>query len=154
MEYLGIVFKFLAQISTRRRIRYATSRKMRYTAGLFMIVLLNILPLSMNAQPTDTLKRDTAQYIIGLVSTGSLNQAIDNTSYLFNNAARFSAIHRLFTFNLAGNYLYGKSNGVLTNNDVNVTANGDFRHHRNDRLFYWILANYTSSVSLKINSLI
>ncbi len=124
-----------------------------------MSILLNILPLWLNAQTADTqtadsLKRDTTRYILGLVCTASLNQGNDNTSCLFNNAARFTTAHRVFTFNFAGNFLYGKSKEILTNNDVNIPANGDFRKHPNDRLFFWILANYNSSVSLKINSLI
>lgn len=101
------------------------------------------LPLS--AQYTDSTTRHLA-----LIANGSLNKTNSGDAYLLNNSLNFGIKHKRTVLNFNNNWLYGKQNGTLSNNDVNSTLN--FNLYRTfPRFYYWGLANYTSSHSLKIN---
>ena|ERR1700742_649874 len=51
---------------------------------------------------------------------------------------------------LDNSYVYGKDNGVLTNNDYSAAFQINLYQTRH--FFYWALGNYNTSYSLKINS--
>jgi Protein of unknown function, DUF481 len=95
---------------------------------------------------------DTIHYHLAIASTGSLNQSGNLNTYLMNNAVRLGAVHRLFSANLFGSYVYGLADHVMTNNDVLVSFDGNI-YQQHTKFFYWILVNYTSSYSLKIKGL-
>ena len=69
-----------------------------------------------------------------------------------NNAIRLNAVHRLFSVNVFGSYVYGLSGKSLTNNDVIASVDGNY-YLQHSRFFLWILVNYTSSYSLQIKGL-
>jgi len=93
---------------------------------------------------------DTTHYFINVASTGAINQTNNSNTYLLNNSIRYSMKFDKFRFNTFANYTYGAQEKNLTNNDLVLTADGNF--YQRKHFFYWILANYTSSYSLKILS--
>jgi len=91
---------------------------------------------------------DSTHYYIGLNASGNVNQTKDGDSYLLNNGFKFSVKKKKVQLNFNNSWLYGKQNKDLTNNDY---AGGlDFNLYREKKLYYWGLANYTTSHSLKI----
>ena len=105
-------------------------------------------------QITDTVRiRDTIRYHLTITSTGSYNQSEKTSTYLMNNAFRLNAVHRLFSVNAFGSYVYGLSGQSLTNNDMIASIDGNY-YLQHSKFFLWILVNYTSSYSLQILSLI
>ena len=84
-------------------------------------------------------------------AAGNLNRSNSNSAYLFNNDARFSVRNKRTTFNTVASWLYGEQGSRLTNNDF--TSTSDLNWYRDSSaLYYWALANYTTSYSLKINN--
>jgi len=95
---------------------------------------------------------DSIRYHLMVTSTGSFNQSDKASTYLMNNAMRLNAVHRLFSVNVFGSYVYGLSGKSLTNNDVIASVDGNY-YLQHSRFFLWILVNYTSSYSLQIKGL-
>lgn len=94
---------------------------------------------------------DTTHYYVGYISTGSINKTNDGSSYLLNNALKFSEKKKSVVMNFNNNWVYGKSNSSITNNDF--TSSLDFDLYKSfPHFYYWGLANYATSVSLKINN--
>lgn len=92
---------------------------------------------------------DTTHYYVGFNSSGSINRTQDGSSYLLNNALKFSEKNKRSILNFNNNWIYGKSNSSLTNNDF--TTSLDFDLYRTfPNFYYWGLATYTTSYSLKI----
>jgi hypothetical protein len=105
------------------------------------------------SQIRDTVRlSDSIRYHLAITSTGSLNQSEKTSTYLMNNAFRLNAIHRLFSVNIFGSYVYGLSGQSLTNNDVIGSIDGNY-YLQHSKFFCWILVNYTSSYSLQIKGL-
>jgi len=93
---------------------------------------------------------DTTKYHVIFNGTGSVNRARDGNSYLLNNALRFEVKKKSFALNANNSWIYGKSNGDLTNNDYSSSV--DFNLYSSiPHSYYWGLANYNTSYSLKIN---
>jgi hypothetical protein len=93
---------------------------------------------------------DTTHYYINYASTGSINKTNDGTSYLLNNNLRFSINKKTVSFNTTNSWIYGKQLGNLTNDDI--YSGLDFNlYKRLQNFYYWGLANYEKSYSLKIN---
>ncbi len=93
---------------------------------------------------------DSTHYYLKYASTGSINRTNDGRSYLLNNLAGFKISKKKIVLNAAASYVYGKQDSTLTNDDV--TAAVDFSWYKDSRHFYyWGLANYDKSFSLKIN---
>jgi len=110
----------------------------------FLILLF--LALSSQAQFTDS-----TQYVINFSPTGSLNKTNDSRAYLLNNTLRFGIKQQSISLNFNNNWIYGKQNAQLTNNDYSSTL--DFNLYKTfPHFFYWGLANYNTSRSLKINN--
>jgi len=114
----------------------------RICALLFLI----FLQLKTEAQFSDS-----TYYYVNFSATGSINQTENNKAYLLNQALRFSVKKKAYSLNAFSAYNYGEQNRVLTNNDFTASMDGNL-YHRDSKLFYWGLLNYTSSYSLKINS--
>jgi hypothetical protein len=94
---------------------------------------------------------DTINYHVIYNSTGSVNRARDGSSYLLNNSLRFEVKKKVIALNASNNWVYGQSNGALTNNDYSSSV--DFNLYKAiPHAYYWGLANYNTSYSLKINS--
>lgn len=94
---------------------------------------------------------DTTNYHVIYNSTGSVNRARDGSSYLLNNSLRFEIKKKAIALNASNNWVYGRSNDALTNNDYSSTI--DFNLYKAiPHAYYWGLANYNTSYSLKINS--
>lgn len=94
---------------------------------------------------------DSVHHYIRLSAAGNLNRSNSATAYLLNNDLRFSLKKRQTTLNAAAAWLYGEQGATLTNNDFTGTADFNF-YHDSSNLYYWALANYTASYSLKIRN--
>lgn len=94
---------------------------------------------------------DSTQYHALFNSTGSVNRAKDGSSYLLNNQVRFEMKKKKILLNFGNSWAYGKSNNTLTNNDFSSSL--DFNlYETQKRFYYWGLANYNTSYSLRINN--
>ncbi|HWK58283.1 MAG TPA: DUF481 domain-containing protein [Parapedobacter sp.] len=94
---------------------------------------------------------DSTNYFIKLSSTNSINRANDKSAFLFNNGLGFSIRKERVSLNWNNTWLYGQQDGSKSNNDFSATFDANF--YRPDRkFFYWGLANYNSSFSLKIKN--
>lgn len=94
---------------------------------------------------------DSVTYYTGLNSTGTYNKTNDGGElYNLNNAARLSVRKKSVSLNSNTKWVYGKQNNILTNNDFSSAL--DFNLYKTlPHFYYWGLANYTSSYSLKQN---
>lgn len=92
---------------------------------------------------------DTTHYYVGFNSSGSINRTQDGNTYLLNNALKFSEKNKSSVLNFTNNWIYGRSNNSLTNNDFTTSLDFDL-YKTFPHFFYWGLANYTTSYSLKI----
>ena len=109
---------------------------------------LTLLFLALNSQAQFT---DSTQYVINFSPTGSLNKTNDSRAYLLNNTLRFGIKQKSISLNFNNYWIYGKQNAQLTNNDYSSTL--DFNLYKTfPHFFYWGLANYNTSRSLKINN--
>ena len=94
---------------------------------------------------------DTTNYHVIYNSTGSINRARDGNAYLLNNGLRFELKKKSIALNATNSWVYGKSNGNLTNNDFSSTI--DFNLYKAiPHAYYWGLVNYNTSYSLKVNN--
>ena len=93
---------------------------------------------------------DSVTHYAKLSALGNINRSNSTTAYLFTNDARFSIKNRRTTLNAGANWLYGELDQKLTNNDFTTTV--DFNVYPDSSKFYfWALANFTTSYSLKID---
>jgi len=108
-------------------------------------LLLTVISYTASAQYSDSV-----HYYAKLASTGSINTTQDGRSYLLNNSYKFGISKKKVSLNASGGWIYGQQDSTLTNNDF--TTSLDFSLLRSvNQLYYWGLANYDKSVSLKIN---
>lgn len=91
---------------------------------------------------------DTTHYYFRYGATGIVNHTNDIKSFLLTNALTFTVRKQKVEMNSASSWIYGRSD-KLTNNDFTSVFNVDFLR-KTKRLYYWGLANYTTSYSLKI----
>lgn len=94
---------------------------------------------------------DSTHYYANFNTSGSINRANNDIAYLMNDGFKFIIKKKSVWFNFDNNWVYGKQNSALTNNDYSsvfeVNVYETFPH-----FFYWGLANYNSSYSLKVNN--
>jgi len=113
---------------------------------LSITILLLLAAISALAQFSDT-----TNYHVIFNGTGSANRAPEGSSYLLNNGLRFEVKKKSIALNLSNTWIYGKSNGAITNNDYSSSL--DFNLYKAiPHAYYWGLANYNTSFSLKINN--
>lgn len=93
---------------------------------------------------------DSTFYHLAFTATGSLNETSTGNAYLLNNGLNFGIKKKDIVLNSATNWLYGKQNSQLSNNDFSSTLN--FNLYKSiPHFYYWGLLNYATSYSLKIN---
>lgn len=84
-------------------------------------------------------------------ASGNVNRSNNATAYLLSHAVRYSIRNKRTTLNTAATWLYGQLGSRLTNNDFTTTT--DFNLYRDSsNLYYWALANFTTSFSLRIRN--
>lgn len=94
---------------------------------------------------------DSIHYYGKFASTGSINKTNEGDNYLLSNAFKVGVSKKKIVLNGTGSWVYGQSNHDLTNNDF--ASSVDFSLFRAVRqIYYWGLANYDKSFSLKINN--
>jgi hypothetical protein len=106
---------------------------------------------SLDRKKDTTLHPPDSVYHTILSSTGSINNANNIVTYLLNNNLKFEVKKKSISLSFDNNWVYGKDNNSLTNNDYSSTL--QFNLYKSIPHFaYWGLANYNTSYSLKINS--
>jgi hypothetical protein len=115
--------------------------KMRILGGLLFVFYCNVAVGQFS---------DSTHYYGKFASTGSVNRTQDGRSYILNNNFKVGVSKKKISLNANGGWLYGKQDGVLTNNDFSAAM--DFNMMRAVRqIYYWGMATYDKSISLKIN---
>jgi hypothetical protein len=114
-----------------------------------MRYLLAVLLFTSLVQYADAQFNDTTHYHLNVVANGSINQSNGDHSYLLNNAFNFSIKQKSYALNSTNSWVYGKQNSLLTNNDYSSTLNFNL-YKTFPHFYYWALANYNTSYSLKI----
>lgn len=103
------------------------------------------------ARGTKAQYSDSIHYHVNYTSTGSINKTNDGDAYLLNNGLKLGVRRKSLSLNWNNNWVYGQQNQQLTNNDL--LSSLDFNLYRTlPRFYYWGLASYTTSYSLKINN--
>src|SRR5262245_19985101 len=111
----------------------------------FLVLCLCICAYQIHAQ-----FNDTTNYYVNCSSTGILNKTNDNRSYVLNNNFKFSIYKKHVSLNTTHNFTFGKQNEELTNRDFTSALDGNL-YKTLPHLYYWGLAVYERSVSLKIH---
>lgn len=93
---------------------------------------------------------DSTFYYVKYATTGIINKTNDARSFVLNNVLGFQVNKEKFNLNSSSAWIYGRQGSTLTNNDFSTALNLDYLKNR-QRLYYWALATFTSSYSLKIN---
>ncbi|MDB5193898.1 MAG: hypothetical protein JWQ96_3461 [Segetibacter sp.] len=94
---------------------------------------------------------DSTFHMVRLASTGVINRTNDASSYALTNGFRFSTSKKSIVFNSSTNWLYGRQQDRLTNNDFATSLDFNW-YHTFEHFYYWGLSNYESSFSLKVNN--
>jgi hypothetical protein len=92
---------------------------------------------------------DSTSYRINAVASGSVNITKELSNYLLNNALNFGIRKQKISLDWANTWVYGLQNRNITNNDYTGTFNCNL-YQGAGKFYYWGLANYTTSVSLKV----
>lgn len=92
---------------------------------------------------------DSTFYYFSLNANRSVTKTTDGTTYLLNNGLKFSIKKKSVVLNSNNTWVYGAQQNKLVNNDFNSSL--DFNIYKTlPHFYYWGLASYTSSYSLKI----
>ena len=92
---------------------------------------------------------DSTRLVLGFKGTGNINKTSTGSSLVFHNALRFGLDRPKWTLNANSSWIYGQTQVRKTNNDFLFIVDADlFKSSR--RLYYWGLAAYEKSFSLKI----
>jgi hypothetical protein len=94
--------------------------------------------------------KDSVTYYINFAGTGNINETNSGTSYIFNNALKFNINKKILNINTTNSWIYGENNSSKTNNDFLSVLDVDLFKNTH-RWYYWALAGYEKSFSLKIN---
>ena len=93
---------------------------------------------------------DSVFHYFGFNGTGNINNTNTGTAYIFNNSVKFNISKKNVSVNTFNGWVYGENNGNKSNNDYTSTLDVDlFKNVR--RFYYWGLAGYEKSFSLKID---
>lgn len=118
---------------------------MQFSRKQLITVIFTICCLGASAQFSDS----TPHYIRYDI-TGILNKTNDARSYVINTGLNFTIRKKEYSLSTSNNWVYGRSGGNLSNNDFFSALNLDYLKDV-QKLYYWVLATYTTSYSLKIN---
>lgn len=94
---------------------------------------------------------DSLTHFAQFAASGNINRTNTGTAYLLTNEARLSIRSKKTTANSSVSWVYGELRTNLTNNDFVTTHDFNLYNKKGD-FYYWGLANYTTSFSLKINN--
>ncbi|GAO43393.1 DUF481 domain-containing protein [Flavihumibacter petaseus] len=93
--------------------------------------------------------KDTTHFFLFVNGSGNVNRTNDGTTYVFNNSIRFNVRGKVLNLNTLNSWVYGENPTKKTNNDFISAVDLDvFRETR--RWYYWALAAYETSYSLRI----
>lgn len=113
---------------------------------LFFSAMLVLLGTHAQAQ-----FNDSTFYHLNVTSTGNLSKTDAGDALLLNNSLGFNIKKKDVALNFGSKYVHGEQDRTLINNDFNAAI--DVNLHRTfPHFYYWGLAGYTTSYSLKINS--
>lgn len=94
---------------------------------------------------------DSVFHYVSYAATGVINKTNNASSYVLTNGLRFNINKKRIRLNSSNNWIYGEQQKRLTNNDFTSTL--DFNLYKaSSNFYYWGLANYEKSYSLKINN--
>lgn len=93
---------------------------------------------------------DSIHHHLKYAATGIFNKTNDARSYVLTNAVSYTMSKKKITLNSSNAWVYGRQGASLTNNDFSSGLNFDLLKNM-QRLYYWGLATFTTSYSLKIN---
>jgi len=95
---------------------------------------------------------DTVHYYFNFSGTGSVNRTnTTGTNYLLNNALQFQVNKKKFSINSSASHVYGSNPISKTNDDFVGMLNLDILKGV-QKFYYWGLAGYEKSFSLKVNN--
>lgn len=116
-------------------------RVMKYCFFVFVLLL---------SAPLFSQFNDSTHYYAKFGTTGIINQTNDRKSFVLTNALSLSMNKKIMTFNSSSSWIYGRQNKALSNNDFSSSFNADVLKNQR-KIYYWALASFLSSYSLKIN---
>jgi len=94
-------------------------------------------------------------YHFSFVGSGAINKSANDITYLFNNDLKFVMEQdTAFALTFDNNWVYGTDHHQLTNNDYASVLQFDLGRHKNRNhvhVYYWGLASFNTSYSLKVN---
>ena len=94
---------------------------------------------------------DSIHHRLAYAGTGVLNKTATGTSYVITNALNFNIKKKDLSVNSSNSYIFGQQEKTLTNNDFSSTL--DFNLSKTfPHFYYWGLAAFDKSFSLKINN--
>lgn len=128
-------------------VRFAGIMANKKTISKGSLLLLSILlghAATLSAQFSDTV-----HHFVGVSATGTINKTNNAATYLANQSGKFSLKKEKVLLNVSGSWVYGKQQNKITNNDVIAAFNCDVNLPVKNT-YYWGLATYTSSYSLKV----
>jgi hypothetical protein len=117
-----------------------------------LISALLLLPLIGMLMPGRTAAQfsDSVHHMVNLSAAGNFNRTNDGLTYLFNNSLKYGLNRKAIALNFNNKWVYGGTPEKLTNNDFNSAL--DFNLYKTlPHFYYWGLAGFTTSLSLKIN---
>ena len=122
-----------------------------FTTRLFMYkILLFFIAIICFRSTAFSQFNDSVHHHFSFASTAIYNKTKEVSSFVLNNNAGFEINQKKIAFNTAASWIYGKQQKKLSNNDVSVFANVDYLKAV-QTVYYWALANFDESYSLKIN---
>jgi hypothetical protein len=93
---------------------------------------------------------DSTNYYTNYTGTGIINKTNDGNSYLLNNSLRFNIYKKNYSLNTTNTWIFGEQKSARSNNDFSSVV--DLNLFKSERhIYYWALASYDKSLSLKIN---
>jgi Protein of unknown function, DUF481 len=93
---------------------------------------------------------DSTHYYVSDNSTGNINRTNAGNSTVLSEMLKFSVSKKTVAFNTINSYIYGTSAGIKTNSDFSSSVDFDYWRPKS-KLYYWGLATFDKSYSLKIN---
>jgi hypothetical protein len=94
---------------------------------------------------------DSTFYHVHLGATGIINKTNETDSYVLRNNFKFGIEKKTISFNSGVSWIFGENQDVITNNDLSAAMDFNLYNKPPSNLYYWGLATYEKSVSLKIN---
>src|SRR6188768_170010 len=79
---------------------------------------------------------DSIHHYVNYVSTGTINKTNEGSSYVLNNALRFSISKKEYALNTTNSWVYGKSLNNLSNNDIFSSLDGNL-YKTWEHFYYW-----------------